>query len=451
QIIDDRDLHVIISWFEPPVDPGTGNAMASFFFRYEPVEFASVDDAVTYFSGLPLVVSAWGNEIYAYDQDYTQGVPNDYYYAADQDCHINILGIDTNQYVDWGPPFGQWIATTTVAVVDDGVERGSKDFAIPGCPTNYKKISWCGITCDDKSARCGYGWGAPTEYDLNREGALVKHGTQVAGTITACTNSFGWGSAGVAPQIGVLPVRVRVTWDDDNEQRSSQGSFIQAIIALRKCFPNAAWVEDVRVANRSASQYIASGNPWAYAANKWIRRDITRCGRLWVASAGNSCAQEIRFPAALPEVLGVSGLWTVEEGDLWFPYLGKAGEPIAGSTWWPDAAQPPEDRHYQISAIMGFRRDDAPVRRALGWLPATPIEDELESHYCDFYGNSFATPQVAGLAALLFDTRPAATYDEVKNRIVYTRNQSIENEMLFQWGVPLAGLVDYEEALDGWN
>ena len=83
-------------------------------------------------------------------------------------------------------------------------------------------------------------------------------------------------------------------------------------------------------------------------------------------------------------------------------------------------------------------------------VPATPIDGQVASHYCDFFGTSFATPQVAGLAALLFDERPEAHYWEVKDRIVATRNQGIEHQML-QHGVPLAGLVDYAEALDGWN
>jgi len=211
QVIADHSLHVVISWFEPPEEPETGNAMASFFFSFEPAAFQSVDDAVAYYTAHPLVENAWGNAVYAYDQDYTQGAPDDYYYEENRDRHINILGIDANADIDWGPPFGQWISTSTVAVIDDGVERGTQDFAVPGCPPNYKKISWCGITCDDRSARFGYGWGQPTEPDRNREGALVKHGTQVAGTITACTNNLGWGAAGTAPQIGVLPARLRLT------------------------------------------------------------------------------------------------------------------------------------------------------------------------------------------------------------------------------------------------
>ncbi|MBN2082724.1 S8/S53 family peptidase, partial [bacterium] len=455
QIIDDRDLHVIISWFEPPVDPGTGNAMASFFFRYEPVEFASVDDAVTYFSGLPLAEGAWGNTIHNHDQDYTQGNPDDYYYEDERNKHINILGIDNNPNIDWGPPFGDWITDITVAVIDDGVYRDTQDFAIPGCPPNYKKISWCGLTCDDVIAgypRFGYGWGAPTEGDRNRECALVKHGTQVAGTITACTNNLGWGSAGVAPQIGVLPVRLRLDWDSNNTAHPTTGSFIQSIVMLRKCLPSSAWVEDVRVANFSNSSYSSSGVPSRYPPTKWIYRDIIRCDRLWVAAAGNNCRAQIRFPAALPPVLGISALYTNSAGDSWYPYLGANGTPIDGSTWFADQEQSPNYRRYQVSGIYGIRHNSQPnLRLLLAYLPATPIDDQVITHYHDFFGTSFATPQVAGLAALLFDRTTSASYLDVLDRIVSTRRTDIEDDILNAYGIPLAGPVDFEEALNGWD
>ena len=56
---------------------------------------------------------------------------------------------------------------------------------------------------------------------------------------------------------------------------------------------------------------------------------------------------------------------------------------------------------------------------------------------------------MAALAALLRNARPSASYSEVTNRIVWTRRLDIEQTMM-QYGVPLAGLVDFNAALLNW-
>ncbi len=206
------------------------------------------------------------------------------------------------------------------------------------------------------------------------------------------------------------------------------------------------------MANFSNSKRSNSHVPSLFPPAKWLWRDIGRCDRLWVACAGNTYGMQVRFPAALDLILGVSGLYGVSDGGAWYPYLGEIGTPLDGSTWYPDQWQPPCDRLYQVSGIYGFRESDDPTESAyLAWVPATPVDDLIATHYHPFYGTSFATPQVAGLAALLFDERPEARYWQVKDHIIGTRNQDIEYDMFHQYSIPLAGLVDYDEALDGWN
>ena len=67
--------------------------------------------------------------------------------------------------------------------------------------------------------------------------------------------------------------------------------------------------------------------------------------------------------------------------------------------------------------------------------------------YDDFGGTSAATPQVAGLACLLYTRKVNATYLEVRNRIVGSRNLMIQSVL----ALPLAGPVMYDWALAGWG
>lgn len=62
---------------------------------------------------------------------------------------------------------------------------------------------------------------------------------------------------------------------------------------------------------------------------------------------------------------------------------------------------------------------------------------------------SFAAPQVAALAALLYLQDPTATYAEVTDQIVACRNQVVEQQMEAQ-GIPLAGPVDFNLTLATW-
>lgn len=58
-------------------------------------------------------------------------------------------------------------------------------------------------------------------------------------------------------------------------------------------------------------------------------------------------------------------------------------------------------------------------------------------------GTSGAGPQVAALPRHLYHVRPWLTYRDIWNRIVSTRDDSTARGYI-------AGLADYEEALEGW-
>lgn len=436
-----HNLHVLMSWFEPPETPGTGNAIASFEFRYDPLEFTTFAAAYAHFNADPLVVAAVPDALDAFTADYAQGLPNDFFYSTSHVCQqINMLQVDSSPYPRFGPPWDLF-AATAVAVFDGGVARLSEDFHVLGAAPFYGKISWCGVTTyeNPKATQVGSICGEATLPDPGRPGAKVSHGTSVAGTITAATNNNSMGVAGLAPQCGVVPIRLFETLDQQNREHPTPSSIVNALVAMRKTFRSTDWVQNVSVANHS---YSADDTASYSFYNKWFSRDAGRCDRLHIASAGNTCDADERYPAALVPVLGVSGL-LIENDTLWWPNL-----PGEGSTWYTDQTAPPEQRKYPVSGIFGFSQDRwnwADV----AFVTASPVQDNPQSHYRSFSGTSFAAPQVAALAALLRNARPSARYYEVANRIVATRRLDIE-EAMESAGVPLAGLVDFNAALTGW-
>lgn len=445
QFIAAHNLHVIMSWFEPPDEIGGGNAIASFQFRYDPQEFPAFSDAYTYFQSSPLMLETIPNYTYAFSVDYSPLPSDDTYYLLERNRHINVLGIDSsNNEVNIGPPFGQPLSRTAAAVFDDGVYRPSEDLIVPGAnPTS--KISWVGITASTslEKSTCGFWCGQPTEHETsgNRTGALVTHGTQVAGTITACTRNND-GAAGVAPRIGILPVRLYIT--RLGPETFDIASVMSGIVLMRKCFQYQQWLDAVRVINMS---FGYTGTSARDMLNYWISRDATRCNRLFVASAGNDYQNILRYPAALPVVLGVSGLWTTEGGETidWYDHV-LDNQADSGSNYYIDPPGTlPENRAYPVSGIFNFTDTGQYNRYNRAYVPATYLGSLADPFYWPFNGTSFAAPQITGLAALLFDQNSNAQFSEVARHIVITREMSVETDVL-----PLAGPVDFNAALSQW-
>jgi hypothetical protein len=138
-LISQYNLHVIMSWFEPPNEPGMGNAIASFQFEYDEGLFATFDDADTFFNSHPLVAHAGPNTADQIEDHYDP--PNDPIYTGwtepDQTEYnplarfVNVLGTDATGLVPAGPEAedGEWFSDQVVAVVDDGVFRTHPDYA----------------------------------------------------------------------------------------------------------------------------------------------------------------------------------------------------------------------------------------------------------------------------------------------------------------------------------
>jgi hypothetical protein len=457
QFINDNSLQVVMSCFAPP-DPGeTGNSVASFCFHYNQAMFATIDFALTALAADPIVAQAQPRDC-GMKLHYYQGAPNDALYYNPQDIlfprrtrQINTYGVDTSGLVDMGPPMGLGLSDVTVAVMDDGVLRSHPDFSIPYW-YNASKLSWLSIEWYNGRIDLKNGGGSPTEDDRSGRVAKVTHGTEIAGVITATTGATGEGVPSLAPRSPVLPIKLGVVWDQNNEEHIDSLSALAAYKKLSLTFKRGFWTENVMVTNESFG-----GPDYSKVAEDAINYDIKTNNRLYVASAGNTSKAEKNYPAAYDAVLGVTGLWvgpTANSTD-WYSHIGPYGNGSIGSTYWDDDEGNDLLRTYPVSGIYGFCDAYQSQQQFVGFSTATP--QGTVNFYKNFDGTSFAAPQVSALAALLYMQRPNVFWKDVSNRIIQTRNMSVESTVEAKHhhlpsptGYPIAGPISFTQALTGW-
>jgi serine protease len=181
------------------------------------------------------------------------------------------------------------------------------------------------------------------------------HGTHVAGTIAQTTNNA-TGTAGVAPEATLLPVKVL----------SSIGLGSSAWIAAGIDY---AVDEGADVIN------LSLGGGYSAVIHNAIKK-AEKQGVVVVAAAGNSGRRGVSWPGALKEAIGVSA--TGPDGTL-APYS-SYGEGV-------DIAAPGGDK-----------------RKPGGGVLQDTIDGRGGHHYAEFQGTSMATPHVAGAAAVLLST-----------------------------------------------
>lgn len=280
--------------------------------------------------------------------------------------HINVLNA-------WSTTMGS--NDIVVAVIDDGVATTHSDLAA-NIWTNTDEIPGNGIDDDGN----GYiddvqGW---DYYDEDNDPNPVyagwepyqvyySHGTAVAGIIAARQNAIG--ISGVAPNVKIMPIRIFGEW----------GATIAGIdSAIRYAADNGAHVINMSFGTDYDIPQIRYAIEYAY--NK---------GVVLVASAGNWGDDWSQFPAAYPQVIGVSALDRDDHKTWWSSY----GE------YNSDLCAPGVDMYSTM------------------W-PAGPFTAEYSKKFLN--GTSFSAPQVAGAAALILSVRPGLHPDDVRQIFITT-------------------------------
>jgi len=255
-----------------------------------------------------------------------------------------------------------------VAVVDSGVDYTHPDLD-DNIWRNAGEIAGNGIDDD----RNGYiddirGWDFVS--NDNNPMDLNGHGTHVAGAIAAERNDFG--ITGVAPNAKIMPVRVLPAFGSGEPNNVAAG--------IRYAADNGANVINLSLGNEFVPSNVVN-NAIQYANNK---------GSVVVMAAGNAGDIQPAYPARNADSLGIA----------------------VGSI-----------------DVTGTMADDSnrAGSRPLDYLVAPGVEifsTFPDDDYKVGSGTSMATPQVAGVAALVLNANPTLTPAQVEYILTTTANRN---------------------------
>ena len=332
----------------------------------------------------------------------TAAVPNDPYYADGQTSITPGVG-------QWylRPPDstvlsainaqGAWAITTglasiTVAVVDTGVRFDHPDLAgklWPGYDFVRNTISNDGDGPDADASDPG-DWS--TASDTCGASNSSWHGTQVAGLIGAASDNR-LGMASVGRNVMVLPVRVL----------GRCGGYDTDIIAGMRW---AAGLSNSPVANPHKAQVInlslgAVGT--CSSAYRAAVAEITAAGVVVVVAAGNQTGLAVNEPANCPGAIAVAG-------------VRHAGTKVGYSSLGPEVA---------LAAPAGNCVNETgeclyPLLTTDNASTTSPGANVYSSSSNPSLGTSFASPLVAGTAALMLSANPALTPAQIKAALMAT-------------------------------
>ncbi|MEG4809598.1 S8 family serine peptidase [Microcoleus sp. F8-D3] len=257
-----------------------------------------------------------------------------------------------------------------VAVVDSGVDYTHPDLE-GNIWRNTGEIAGNGIDDD----RNGYiddirGWDFVSGDNNPMDWDFYGHGTHIAGAIAAQGNDFG--ITGVAPNAKIMPVRVLPAFGSGQPNNVAAG--------IRYAADNGANVINLSLGNEFVPSN-AVNNAIQYANNK---------GSVVVMAAGNSGVDQPDYPARNADSLGIA----VGSIDI-------------------------NGRMPDTSNRAGSTALDYIVAPGVDIYSTTPY-----STYDTLTGTSMATPQVAGVAALVLSANPTLTPAQVESILTTTANRN---------------------------
>lgn len=211
------------------------------------------------------------------------------------------------------------------------------------------------------------------------------HGTYVSGSLGAIGNN-GIGVAGAAWSVSLMPLKVGRLVTDDGETATQLDS-AAILTAMQYALDHGA-----QIVNASY------GGPTATSAERNLLKQLGDAGVLFVTSAGNTDANidrsVINFPANYdePNVLTVAAT-NRQDGIASFSEYGPTTVDVAAP-----------GLQIVTTQLGGDYADGANCGRAGG--------------NCGVSGTSFSSPYAAGIAALIKSEYPAASYPEIKARLI---------------------------------
>ena len=197
------------------------------------------------------------------------------------------------------------------------------------------------------------------------------HGTWVAGIIAAKRNDA-YGIAGISPADRILPVKIM--------NGSGTGSTADLLSAIRWSADKGADVINMSVGGFPYSQLMQDAVNYAW--NK---------GAVLVGAAGNNRREETYYPASFDNVISVSATQVNDEFSNWSSY------------------GPSVDVSAPGSSVL-----------TTNCYTCTYADHDSWGSHTFISGTSFATPNVAGVVALMRARFPAETPSQIVNRLYST-------------------------------
>lgn len=347
--------------------------------------------------------------------NYLMATPNDTYFAncwghnntkqlpayvsgSHSGAGVGTVGFDANTQPGWDGTQGYGSSSIVIAIMDTGIDYDHPDLA----------------------AHYIGGWDAAmndTNPDDNEGVSGVSgHGTSCAGVAAGITNN-GIGVSGVAGNCSIMAIKVL----------NSSGSLVGMANGAIYAGDNGADILSMSYGGDYQYGTDATADAaYTYAYNAGVT--------LLAATGNDESLSRISYPANHPDIIGV-GAAAPDNGR-------KTTTSVDGEYWW-------------ASQYCTVAQDD---RAAVDFIAPTilPATDIVGSGGFDpgdyglyFNGTSCATPYAAGFAALIKSRYPSYTPTQVRQVMVDTAMDIIDEESTAGWdGKTGYGLIDIGAALE---